>query len=113
MAKYAIFFTYTSDSWEQLIKNPEFDRSAAVRQLADSMGGTLECIYWMSGAYDGFDIVEVPDSVTAAAVSVTLTSSGAFKQVETHELFSEQQIGQALGKSKDARETFRPPGRQG
>ena len=27
MAKYVVFFTYTSDSWERLIKNPEFDRS--------------------------------------------------------------------------------------
>jgi uncharacterized protein with GYD domain len=113
MAKYVIFFTYTSDSWERLINNPGFDRAAAMRQLADSMGGTLESIYWMSGTYDGIDIIDVPDSVTASALSVTLTSSGAFKHVETHELFSEQQIGQALKKSRDARETYRPPGQQG
>ena len=113
MAKYVVFFTYNSDSWQRLINNPGFDRAAAMRQLADAMGGTLESIYWMSGTYDGFDIIEVPDSVTAAALSVTMTSTGAFKHVETHELFSEQQIGQALGKSKDAREVYRPPGQHG
>jgi uncharacterized protein with GYD domain len=113
MAKYVVFFTYTSDSWERLIKTPEFDRAAAMRQLADSMGGSLESIYWMSGSYDGFDIIDVPDSVSAAAVSVTLTSSGAFKQVETHELLSEQQMGQALEKGRESSQVFRAPGQQG
>ena len=112
MAKYVVFFTYTSDSWERLIKSPEFDRCAAMRQLADSLGGTLESIYWMSGPYDGFNIIEVPDSVSAAALSVTLTSSGAFKHVETHELLSEQQMGQALEKGRDSSQVFRAPGRQ-
>jgi uncharacterized protein with GYD domain len=113
MAKYAVFFTYNSDSWQRLINNPGFDRAAAMRQLADAMGGTLESIYWMSGTYDGFDIIDVPDSVTAAALSVTMTSTGAFKHVETHELFDERQIGQALEKSKGSRETYRPPGAPG
>ena len=113
MARYVVFFTYTSDSWERLVKNPEFDRAAAMRQLADSMGGTLESIYWMSGPYDGFNIIDAPDSVTAAALSVTLTSSGAFKHVETHELLSEQQMGQALGKGRDSTQVFRAPGQQG
>jgi uncharacterized protein with GYD domain len=113
MAKYVVFFTYTSDSWERLIKTPEFDRAAAMRQLADSMGGTLESIYWMSGGYDGFNIIDVPDSVSAAALSVTLTGSGAFKQVETHELLSEQQMGQALQKGRDSIQVYRAPGYQG
>jgi uncharacterized protein with GYD domain len=113
MAKYVVFFTYSSDSWERLISNPGFDRAAAMRGLADALGGTLESIYWMSGTYDGFDIIDVPDSVTAAALSVTMTSTGAFKRVETHELFDEQQIGQALEKSKSSRETYRPPGQPG
>lgn len=113
MAKYVVFFTYSSDSWERLINNPGFDRAAAMRRLADALGGTLESIYWMSGTYDGFDIIDVPDSVTAAALSVTMTSTGAFNRVETHELFDERQIGQALEKSKDSRETYRAPGQPG
>ena len=113
MAKYVVFFTYNSDSWQRLINNPGFDRAAAMRQLADKMGGTLESIYWMSGTFDGFDIIDLPDSVSAAALSVTMTSTGAFKHVETHELFDEGQIGQALEKSKGSRETYRPPGQPG
>ena len=112
MAKYVVFFTYTSDSWERLIKNPEFDRCAAMRQLAGSMGGALESIYWMFGPYDGFDIIDVPDSVSAAALSVTLTSSGAFKHVETHELLSEEQMGGALETGRNSSQAYRAPGEQ-
>jgi len=110
MARYVIFFTYNSGSWEQLIKNPEFDRTAAMRQIADSMGGTLESIDWMFGPYDGLEVLDVPDSVTAAALSVTLTSSGAFKHVETHELLNEQQMSQAIQACNRSRQAFRPPG---
>jgi uncharacterized protein with GYD domain len=113
MAKYVIFFTYTSDSWERLIKSPEFDRTAAMRQLASSIGGTVESIYWMFGSHDGFEVMDVPDSVSAAALSITLTSSGAFRQVETHELITEQQIGQALQKGRDMSQAYQPPGQQG
>lgn len=113
MARYVIFFTYSSGSWEQLIKNPEFDRTAAMRQIADSMGGTLESINWMFGSYDGLEVLEVPDSVTAAALSVMLTGSGAFKHVETHELLNEQQMTQAVQKCNRSRQAYRPPGEPG
>ena len=113
MARYVIFFTYSSGSWEQLIKNPEFDRTAAMRQIADSMGGTLESVNWMFGPYDGIEVLDVPDSITAAALSVTLISSGAFKHVETHELLNEQQMGQAIQACNRSRQAFRPPGEPG
>ena len=48
MAKYVVFFTYTSDSWERLIKNPVPGRpgvhAAPTFELADSFasGGSDE-----------------------------------------------------------------------
>ena len=42
-------------------------RSTAVRQLADSLGGSVECIYWMFGTHDGLVITDAPDSIGAAA----------------------------------------------
>ena len=46
MAKYAMFFTYTSDAWARMINSPG-DRAAVARQMVEAAGGTLECIYWM------------------------------------------------------------------
>jgi uncharacterized protein with GYD domain len=52
MAKYALFFTYSSETWSRMIDSPG-DRTAAVRQLTDSVGGSVESIHWMFGAHDG------------------------------------------------------------
>lgn len=112
MTKYAVFFTYTSDTWARMVKSPG-DRAAAVRQLVGSVGGSLEFAYWMFGAHDGFVVVDVPDSVRAAALSVAVQSTGAFKQLETHELFTQDQLGQMLSHAKDAAQAYQPPGQQG
>jgi len=112
MAKYAVFFTYTSETWARMIKNPG-DRTAAARRLADSVGGSLESGYWMFGAHDGFAVVDVPDSVRAAALSVAVGSTGAFKHLETHELFTQDQLGQMLSHARDAVQAYQPPGQQG
>jgi uncharacterized protein with GYD domain len=113
MAKYAIFFTYTSDTWARMIKNPG-DRTAAARQVADSVGGSLESGYWMFGApHDGFAVFDVPDSVRAATLSVAAGSTGAFKHLETHELLTQDQLSQVLSHAEDAARVYQPPGRQG
>jgi uncharacterized protein with GYD domain len=112
MAKYAIFFTYSSDALARMINNPG-DRTAAVRQLTDSVGGSLESAYWMFGTHDGFVIVDVPDPVRAAAVSVAVGSTGSFKHLETHELLTQDQLGQVLSHARNAAEAYQAPGQQG
>jgi len=109
MAKYVIFFTYTSEAWARMIQSPG-DRTAAVRQLADSVGASIECVYWMFGAQDGFVIGDIPDSISAAALSVAVGSTGSFKNLETHELLSQEQLGQVLARSKAAAQAYQAPG---
>jgi uncharacterized protein with GYD domain len=111
MAKYVTFFTYTGEAWARMIQSSG-DRTAAVRQLADSVGGSFESIYWMFGAQDGLAIFDAPDSVSAAAVSVAVGSTGAFKNLETHELLTQEQLNQVLSRSKAAAQAYRPPGQQ-
>lgn len=111
MAKYVIFFTYTSEAWARMVQSPG-DRTAVVRQLADALGGSVECLYWMFGTHDGLGIIDAPDSTSAAALSLTIGSSGAFKNLETHELLNQEQLNQALSRSKDATHAYQPPGQQ-
>jgi uncharacterized protein with GYD domain len=112
MAKYVFFFTYTSDAWKRMTQSPG-DRTAAIRQLAEKLGGSLESAYWMTGAHDGLVIADFPDSVSAAALSVAVGSSGAFKNLQTHELFGQEQLSQILSRSRDATGSYQPPGQQG
>jgi uncharacterized protein with GYD domain len=72
----------------------------------------LECAYVMFGTHDGIVIADLPDSVSAAAISIAVTSAGTFKHVETHELFTQQQLGQALEKAKNLTQAYQPPGQQ-
>jgi uncharacterized protein with GYD domain len=109
--QYAFFFSYTSEAWARMISAPG-DRTAAVRQVLGSMGGSLESIYWMFGSHDGLAICEVPDSVSAAAVSIAVTSSGSFSRNETRELLSQEQLGQALQRAAVTAQGFQPPGQR-
>jgi uncharacterized protein with GYD domain len=87
--------------------------AAAVRQLLGSVGGSLESLYWMLGTHDGMAVAEVPGPVSVAAVSIAITSTGAFKHVETHELLTQDQLTQALQHAGTAAQAYQAPGRQG
>ena len=54
----------------------------------------LESVFWMFGAHVGTVIFDAPDPVRAAALSVAVGSGGAFKHLETHKLFTQEQPGQ-------------------
>jgi len=112
MARYAVFFTYSSETWGRMIGAPG-DRAAALRQVLDSVGGSLDAMYWMFGDYDGMVIFDAPDSASAAAVSIAAGSSGAFKNLETHELFTQEQLGETLARAKSTTRVYQPPGQQG
>lgn len=109
MAKFVVFFSYSSDAWARLIDSSG-DRSAAVEQMLGSVGGSLESIYWMFGTHDGMAIVDVPDSVSVAALNVATLSTGAITHVQSQELLTQQQLSQVLQRAKDAAQIFRRPG---
>jgi uncharacterized protein with GYD domain len=50
----------------------------------------------MLGQYDGLAILDMPDSTAAARLAMTVGSTGAFTHLETHELFSAEQVLQLL-----------------
>jgi uncharacterized protein with GYD domain len=109
MAKFALFFNYKPETWDQMLKKPG-DRAAAVRDLAASAGGSMEALYFMFGDRDGFAVVDVPDAGTAAALSVAVTSTGAFSHMETRQLFAPEDLPSMLEKAAGVRETYRLPG---
>jgi uncharacterized protein with GYD domain len=107
MAKYAVLFGLTGEAIKRFVAQPS-DRAAVVRGLAESVGGSLESYYWMFGQYDGLAIVELPDSRTAAAVSLAATGSGAFTRFETHELIAAGDLIQIAERAKQI--SYQPPG---
>ena len=47
-----------------------------------------------------------------SALSVAGGSTGAFKHLETHELLTQDQLGQMLSHAKDATQAYQAPGQQ-
>ncbi|MBV8150542.1 MAG: GYD domain-containing protein, partial [Candidatus Eremiobacteraeota bacterium] len=85
------------------------DRGAAVRRLVEAAGGKVESYYWMFGEFDGFAIIDVADSAHAGALSLAISSTGAFT-VETHELISPTELNALLARAKDLRAHYSAPG---
>ena len=109
MAKFVVFFSYTPEAWSNMIKNPG-DRAAAARAVAESVGGSLESMYFMFGHHDGMAIFAAPDAEAAAAVSIAVGSTGAFRSVETRELIEPERLAGVLGKAGEALGVYRAPG---
>ncbi|HEY2316618.1 MAG TPA: GYD domain-containing protein [Streptosporangiaceae bacterium] len=110
MPKYIQIFTYSSGSWARMINSLVGDQTTAVQRTLESLGGSLECMYWQVGSHDGYAIFDVPDSVTAEAVEHAMTKTGAFKSMETHELLTQKQLVAALYLAKDAAQVYEAPG---
>ncbi len=108
MAKYAVLFSYTVESWANMMDNPT-DRSAEASAAAAAVGGTVESYYWMFGDFDGLVVFDVPDSVSAGAISVAAASSGAFASMQTHELFTAQDQAALVERAKMVADTYSPP----
>jgi uncharacterized protein with GYD domain len=109
MAAYAVFFSYTPQTWQRMITKPG-DRAAAARAMIESTGGTLECLYFILGEHDGFAVFHVPGTDDAAALSLAITSTGAFSHVETRVLLDPSDLGGVLEKAAAARGAYVPPG---
>jgi uncharacterized protein with GYD domain len=107
MAKYLTLFGFTSETITGFVANPS-DRSAVVRRLVESVGGSLECYYWMFGQHDGMAIVEMPDSHTNAAATLAIISSGAFTHFETHELMEADDLATIAERAREI--AYQPPG---
>jgi uncharacterized protein with GYD domain len=109
--KYALFFTYTSEAWDAMVEKPR-DRESQARAVVEAGNGTMEAIYWMFGPHDGMCIFDAPNPIKAGAVSVAVGSTGTFKDLETRELFTQDQLAELLGAARECRQRYEPPGRR-
>jgi uncharacterized protein with GYD domain len=107
VTKYLLLFSLTGEAINRFVAKPS-DRAMVVRQLTESVGGSLESYYWMFGQYDGAAIVSLPDSHTAAALALAVTSSGAFKGFETHELIEASDLTAIAERARGI--AYQPPG---
>jgi uncharacterized protein with GYD domain len=105
MPKYLAQASYTVEGLKGLLKDGGSKRREAIEQLSKGLGGTLEAFYYAFGDDDVFVIFDLPENVSATAVSLIVNASGAAK-VKMTVLLTPEEVDQATRKSVD----YRPPG---
>ncbi len=105
MSKYMFHGSYTAEGATGLLKDGGSGREKAVKALVESVGGTLDSIYWALGKDDFYLTATMPDSHAAAAVSLAVGASGAVR-VTTAELFTAADVDDIISR----RTTYRAPG---
>jgi uncharacterized protein with GYD domain len=108
MARYLVQLAYTPEAWAALIKNPQ-DRVEIVRPLFENLGARIETVYFAFGKYDIVFIMEAPDNVSAAAISLAVTAGGAMRAYETTPLMTRDEAIEAMRKAGGAAAAYRPP----
>lgn len=109
MPKYMYIGGYSPEAWAGMLENPS-GREAVVRKLAEDAGGRFELFYWCFGPDDWVFIGDLPDDVSAAAVSVAVSSSGRLRNVRTHRLITSQEAEELLAKGKAIAGGYQRPG---
>jgi uncharacterized protein with GYD domain len=106
MPKYLMEASYTADGAKGLAKEGGSSRKKTIEGLVAGLNGKLEAFYYAFGDADVYLIVDVPDVVTAAALSLAVNQSGAVT-LKTRVLMTVEEMDQATKKTV----AYRAPGK--
>jgi uncharacterized protein with GYD domain len=98
MPSYLVQASYSSGSLAAMIKKPQ-DRAAAVRKSVEKLGGKIEGGWFSFGDYDIAVVLDMPDNVSAAALSFAFGAGGGIKNVKTTPLISMEESVLAMKKA--------------
>jgi uncharacterized protein with GYD domain len=77
MPKYLASFDYSATGTQGLLKDGGSQREKAVTAAVNALGGKVEAFYFAFGQSDAILILDLPDNVTAAALSLVVSATGA------------------------------------
>ncbi len=106
MPKYLFTGSYSTEGLKGLISDGGTKRRDVAKKAVESVGGRLEAFYFAFGDTDIAGIADVPDNVSAAAISLAISATGAFS-FKTTVLLTPEEMDEATRKEI----TYRPPGR--
>jgi len=105
MAKYLLEGRYTVSGAKGVAKEGGTGRRAAVAKMAEGLDGKLESFYYAFGDVDVYVVVDMPDHVSVAAMTLAANQTGAVA-VKTTVLITAEEMDAAGKKTVD----YRPPG---
>ena len=106
MPKYLLTASYTAEGLRGLQKDKASGRVRAATAAIEAAGGKVECFYYALGEDDIVGIVDYPDNVSAASLSLAVSASGLVR-TRTTALMTPEEVDRALEKNLN----YRAPGR--
>jgi uncharacterized protein with GYD domain len=106
MPKYLIQASYTPEGLKGLHKDKASGRRTAVMNALEPLRGKLESMHYAFGQDDVIAILDLPDNVSASAVSLAISASGLVR-TRTTPLLTVEEVDQALQKTVN----YKAPGR--
>jgi uncharacterized protein with GYD domain len=107
MPKYMTLFKYSPEGTKGLLKEGAAGRVAALKQAAESGGGSVESVNFITGGeFDGVIVSESPDLETFTAYLLLGQSTGALANARTFRLLTSEEVDRGLAKKM----TYRAPG---
>ena len=77
MSRYLLQASYTEEGAKGVYREGATSRRTAVGKTIKKLGGELEAFYYSFGDTDAYLIVDLPDNIAAAALSMAVNKSGA------------------------------------
>jgi uncharacterized protein with GYD domain len=105
MPKYLIEASYTAEGLRGLQKDKASGRKQAVTKVVESLEGKVEGLYFALGEHDVVIIADLPDTVSAAALSLGVSATGLVRTKSTA-LLTVEETDRALTKKIN----YRAPG---
>ena len=107
MPKYLVTARYSPEGARGVIKGGGGTaRVDAVRQLVESVGGTVESLYFAFGGTDVYITMDAPDNASVAPLAMTVVASGAISAIETVVLLTPEEVDEAARRAVN----YRAPG---
>lgn len=100
MSFYLIQASYSSQAIAAMVKNPQ-DRAAAVRPMIERAGGKLHGLWFTFGESDIVAIAEMPNNLSAAAISMAIGASGTMSSYRSTAMMTSGEAVEAMQKAAE------------
>ncbi len=104
---YLIQASNSAEAWANQIGNPQ-DIVERITPTVEELGGRVDRVFYSFGEYDVVAILEFPDNVSVAAMSVVASATGATRSIKTTPLMTIEEGMKIMTRAGEV--AYRPPG---
>ena len=76
MANYLVVASYSPEGVKGVLQSGGTARADAVKKAVEGLGGRVNSFHFAFGAEDVYVVVELPDNIAAAAISLAVSAVG-------------------------------------